>query len=257
MDDLEGIPGLGAIPVGEAKGNPHPPVVSDDPASLFAEAVHQVTTQMEDRIGQRTFAVLVTSPSVREGKTTTAINLATSMALRGRRVLLIDTNFRRPDLTGIMGLSDRSGLADALSQRKDPLSLAMPVGNLRVLPAGNSSAHPAELVSGPLMSEFIARASEKYDAIVMDGPPAVGFAEIGSLINYAGNAVLVARSGKTHRERLLTAARALSEDRVVGTVLNFARPSDLKILDHGAYARGGKKRIAGAIPVGQLRFWRN
>lgn len=240
IGDIARVPSLGLLPLGLAKGNPHPPEVTDDPASVFSEAVHLVATRIQGRVNDKSRLLLISSPGPREGKTMMAINLARAFSLRSLRVLLVDANFRKPDTSKIFEFEDEPGLATALTQGRDPGEFIKQVegGQLHVLPAGKSLVPPVELISRPGTGALLEKVRQQYDFVIIDGPPTLGFSESNALAKQAGAVIMVARAGETKKADLREAVENLSGTDVLGVVMNFVSPRDLAFLEHRDY--GGR-----------------
>ncbi len=243
IGDIAHVPSLGLLPQGLAKGNPHPPEVTDDPTSVFSEAVHLVATHIQGRVNEQSRLLLISSPAPREGKTMMAINLARALSLRSLKVLLVDANFRKPDASKILGFEDEPGLATALTQSTDPEQFIKTVedSDLQILPAGRSLVPPVELISRPATGELLQKVRQQYDFVIIDGPPILGFSESNALAKQAGAVIMVARAGQTKKSDLREAMGNLSGSEVLGVVMNMVRPKDLAFLEHSAYSgRGGR-----------------
>src|SRR5262249_10035642 len=119
--------------------------------------------------------VLVTGSSVAEGKTSTAINLATSLALAGKRVILIDSDLRRPSLAAALDIDTNGSGAVSTRLGNPPLEEApapLPdYGSMRVLPADNEGGWIAELFSIPAADALLEQAAEIADFVVIDSAP--------------------------------------------------------------------------------------
>ena len=117
--------------------------------------------------------VLVTSASPAEGKTVTASNLAVVMAQAGRRVLLVDADFRRPRIHKIFGMSREPGLVELLFQEEsfDPERYATSIDDLYVISAGAHAPNPSELLGSKAMRHLIAGFRGSFDVIIFDAPP--------------------------------------------------------------------------------------
>ena len=147
------------------------------------------------RRNQRLQVLLVTSFHAGDGKTTAASNLAISFALAGRRVLLIDTDLRRPSLHKVHGLRIERGLSQLL---KDLLPLHQGVQrskieNLEVITTGPEVPNPAELLSSPHLAELLDEARQAYDVIVIDSPPLLAVADPAIVGAVVDGVILVAQ----------------------------------------------------------------
>jgi len=198
-----------------------------DPFHPVVEELRGVRTQLLIRwyspeAGRRTLAVV--SPSAREGRSFIAANLAVVFSQLGSRTLLIDADFRAPRQQSIFNISDRFGLSSVLSGRAD-LSAAVPVTGLTglaVLPAGPLPPNPLELLSRPGLVNLLAKAQAEYDIVLIDTPPATGYADAQSIVFRAGDALLVSRKDQTRIDDTERTVRDMSDasGRVVGTLMN-------------------------------------
>ncbi|GEM_PF-2880753 len=261
IDDLRRIPGLpvlGLVPIGKAKGNPHPPEVTDDPTSLFANAVHAVSLNVEELIRKGEGTLLVTSARPREGKTALSVNIARSLALRGRKVLVVDADLTVPDVSLVMAVNELPGLADALEKRLDPALFVTERDGLRVLPGGKSDVPAIELLSRPGLAAFLQKARQEYDAVIIDGPPALGFSETLGLARDAKSVLLAVRVKAAAREVVQNASdtlRAAGAANVAG-VLTFVSPGDMHYASKSHYADKYKKKKRKTV-LSLIRVWKN
>jgi len=179
----------------------------------------------------------VSSPAVGEGKTTFAINLATAAARAGKKVLLIDGDFRKPDVAGLLGFSENGGGLEAVLEGDDPASVihrAASSGLHVLVPADHNSNGLFELVASEEARERIGQLAEAYDHVVIDTPPIMAFADALLWARIAGTAVLVGFAGQTKASELREAQDRLAEIGVkaLGVVLNNVEPG------HGYYHYG-------------------
>ena len=123
--------------------------------------------------GERsTQLMMITSPEPGDGKTTTAVNLATTIALSGRKVLLIDADMRRANVHKLLGLDRSPGLADILvGTHNGTVVQQSVVSGLSVLTAGVPSVPPTELLDTERMKELLETSTERFDAVIIDTPP--------------------------------------------------------------------------------------
>jgi capsular exopolysaccharide synthesis family protein len=152
-----------------------------------------------------------TSASANEGKTTSACSTAITFAQTGSKVLLIDCDLRNPSLHKAFGLPNGEGLTNFLTGASDPASVAIPtqVSRLFVIPSGPIPPNPVELLSGGRMVELVALARERFDFVILDGPPVIGLADAVILANLARATILVVESAGTRVGALEGAAKRL------------------------------------------------
>jgi capsular exopolysaccharide synthesis family protein len=144
--------------------------------------------------------MMVTSPEPGDGKTTTAVNLAITIALSGRKVLLIDADMRRPNSHKMLGVERRPGLAQILSGENglthtifdDPI-----IDGFDVLPAGVPNVPPTELLDSERMRTLIAAVTELYDVVVIDTPPVLAATDPVVVAPYCDAILVVASADKT------------------------------------------------------------
>lgn len=168
--------------------------------------------------------VVVTSSSAGEGKSTTAVNLAVTMADAGARVLLVDADLRRPTIAKILGLVPDAGLATVLSGRAALADVLQPVGpqRLDVLTAGEVPPNPNELLGSAHMGELLTAAREQYDVVVLDSPPLLPVSDAAVLAARADGALLVVNGSMATRKHVSTSIQSLfmARARLMGVVLN-------------------------------------
>ena len=218
-----GLPLLGLVP---AISGGRVPLLSDQVPHDFGEAFRSLRTSLVFTAGAGEARVIaVTSSQPLEGKTTTACNLATALALGGSRVLLIDADMRRPGLHRIMGVENTVGLSHLLvgqaRVREAVQRTAEP--NLFVITAGRTPPNPSELLASDRMKSFIVNLGHgPFDWIVLDTPPVLAVTDAVVLASAVSAVVFVVGSEMTrrvHAERALATLRA-GKPRSIGVVLN-------------------------------------
>jgi succinoglycan biosynthesis transport protein ExoP len=197
-----------------------------------AESVRQLRTNLAflraagDRTGGAE-VVLVTSAVGGEGKTTTALDLARSVAEAGERVLLVEADLRRPSLAPALQLEPGPGLSEVLAGQAEVASAVRPGGvdGLSVLPAGTVPPNPAELLGSARMVDTVAALRGGYDKILLDAAPLLPVTDAAVCSRVADGVLLVVRWGRTRRDEVTEAVAMLEQvhARVLGSVLNGRR----------------------------------
>lgn len=171
------------------------------PGSLVGEAFRQVHTCLlfSGPASQRR-TMLLASSSPLDGRTTVATNLAAAAARTGRRVLVVDTNFRQPMMAQLFGQGDQLGLSSALVGQANWRDLVVEVEpNFHVLCAGTLPPNPAELLSSDPMRAIIAEMVEEYEQVLFDSAPCLVVTDAIGLSTMVDGVVLVVRAGaNTH-----------------------------------------------------------
>lgn len=196
------------------------PLAHDSPQ--LAEAIRGLRTSvLYDAGGSVPRTLLVTSSVPGEGKTTISTNLAISLAMMGRRVLLVDADMRRPSLHKVFGVPRQPGLTEELAERQ-PWTESLHCGvspNLDLVTAGTHLGNPSDLLSAPVLRRWLAEAAAAYDVVVIDAPALHINVPDGRILAHAVDGVLlVVRSGATPRDvvrRLVAQTPGL-----VGIVMN-------------------------------------
>lgn len=231
--DLSGVTDttpLTTVPIDES-GTGHPVFMHDDSMSLRAEAIRRLRTNLQFvDFGDRPSSIVVTSSVPGEGKSTTAINLAASLADAGARVILIDADLRRPSVAKYMGYEGRVGLTTVLIGRAALEDVVQPWQDtsLDVLPSGQIPPNPSELLGSRAMSRLLDDLAETYDVIVLDTPPLLPVTDAAILSKMAGGALVVAGADRLHKQQLRSALESLEKvgAHVLGIVLNKVQRKD-------------------------------
>lgn len=218
------VPVIGGLP-DDPQAHRQPLVAADDPHGVRSEAFRQLRTNLQFvTAAQDARSVVVTSSLEGEGKSTTAINLAITMANAGVRVALVDADLRRPMVAGYMGLEGGVGLTTALIGRAAVGDLLQPWGpgnNLDVLVAGEVPPNPSELLGAPVMEKVLRELESTHDIVVLDGAPLLPVTDSAVLSRIAGGALLVVAAQRAERPQVERALGTLTtvQARVLGVVL--------------------------------------
>ena len=189
--------------------------------------------------------ILVTSAIPEEGKTATATNLAIVLAQLGARVLLVDTDLRRPRLHRAFDVPNRRGISNCLSgleQDATRLAVSTGVDRLDLLPSGPIPPNPSELLNSTTFVGLCERLLDSgYDHVVFDSPPVLSVSDPIILASAADTCILVVRAGRTPRHSVRLAVEKLRQAGEVGfgMVLNDVDPQSH---GHSAYAYYGQRQ---------------
>jgi succinoglycan biosynthesis transport protein ExoP len=196
-----------------------------DNRSSAAEAYRVVRTSMLlSTAGNPPKTVLITSSQPGEGKTTTVVNTAISLAQLGASVLIIDCDLRKPSAHKVFGVDHSKGLSTYLSRdiEIDGLIIKLQISNLSLLPCGPIPPNPAELISSERMRNLLRTLSERYDHVLIDSPPLIHVTDPVILSSLVDGVILVVHGGKSTRAVTQRARQELASvgAKVFGVVLN-------------------------------------
>lgn len=198
-------------------------VAATEPSSAAAEQYRMLRTRLENRDPARRLQLLVvTSPKLGDGKTTTSANLALTMAREFQhRVVLVEADLRRPTLAQRFGIDADRGLVDVLlgGMSIDEALVPVPGHQLTLLPGGAQASRSSELLASSMMRTMLDTLRRRFDRIVVDAPP-VALADTHVLCRIADGVLVVVRAGVTPRPALERALVSIDRERIVGMVLN-------------------------------------
>jgi polysaccharide biosynthesis transport protein len=303
IEDVEsylGVPVIGMIPqieMNDLKGDPaysrrktdgSEPRVSEDqarliihyaPKSSLAEAYRSLRTNIQFISFEREAKVLLfSSSSPREGKTTTIVNLALTMAQSGNRVLLVDADMRKPKVDRIFGLERERGLSEIILGNHPwrscvktvtdiitgelgmtDIILTPGIDNLHIITCGAVPPNPSELLNSESMDHFLKEARAEYDIVLFDCSPVLPTTDTAVLGRKTDGVVFVYAFGKVSRGSLKRAKAQLDnvKVRVAGVVLNGIR-SDSTIDFHDYkyrkyYYASDEEAVESKNPVVKIR----
>lgn len=222
-------------------------VVVDERMSSDAERYRVIRNNMQFlQVDEQPKAIIFTSCSAGEGKTTTALNMALAVGQSGRRVLLIDADLRRPTIAKRLGVETSVGLTSVLAGRL-PLERACQSwrGTLDVLSSGPIPPNPSELLSSNQMASTLRKSRGTYDLILIDAPPGLVVSDVAALAPASDGVIVVARyaTAKTADLARLKSRIEQVAGVVLGTVLTQVPRSSLPRHEESQYYR---YRSAGA-----------
>lgn len=226
MDQL--LPGRGAAN-GASEDLSERLVTVLDPTSVATEAYRTLRTNLLYAfVDKPPKLIAVTSPSPREGKSTTCANLGVVLAQLEKSVLVVDCDFRRPKMHEIFSLRNLWGVTNVLVEdRFLSGTWHEPLPNLKVLTVGPIPPNPAELLSSRRFAEFMDRMREQFDYVLVDAPPMGPVADPAILATQVDGVLLVLDAQNTRKSSVRQAVRGLEAvgGRVLGTVMNNVRAS--------------------------------
>ncbi len=195
-----------------------------EPTSPAAESYRSLRTSLQfARQGQQLRSIVVTSPGVNEGKTSTLANLGVVFAQAGERVVLVSGDLRRPRIGQFFGLDEQVGLTNVLLGQMALEETLLPVpgfGRLSLLPAGPVPPNPAELLNSA--HEIFARLRHHFDVVLIDSPPVLPVTDAAILARHADVTLVLAAAGQTRRADLRRTVEKLNQVNatILGIVLN-------------------------------------
>ena len=243
-EDLEirvGIPVLGFVPEikvrkgVESKAAYRALVSTLEPNSSAIEAYRNIRTNLFfSPLGEKSKVILVTSGGPGDGKTTTASNLALVIAQTGKRILLVDADFRRPRVHKMFTLDPSKGLSNLLKGEctleqvvQKTTNHAEAIENLDIIAAGQMPTNPTELLESAKMQSIVDDMRTQYDRIIIDTPPILFVSDTSILSRLSDGCILVVKSAKRTRAHAARARLQLEKvhARIIGGILNNVQVS--------------------------------
>jgi capsular exopolysaccharide synthesis family protein len=205
-------------------------LIHKDSRSSLSEAFRQLRTSiLLSTAGHAPKSLLITSSLPAEGKTTTAINTAISLAQTGAKVLIIDSDMRRPRLHSVFNISNAEGLSTLLSSELSEKEIFDTIqydeaAKLNLLPSGPVPPNPAELIGSEQMSNLLKILQDKFTHVVVDSPPIASFTDGVLIASMVDGVILVVHAGKSSRQVVRRSKQLLNDigAKIFGVVLNNA-----------------------------------
>lgn len=209
----------------EVVGGERDLIAHTQPMSAVAENMRTIRTNLAFMGGDGGLrAIVVTSPSPREGKSTVVINLAITIAQSGKKVLLVDTDMRRPRLHRALKVPSQRGITTCLVGDAAPLDvkLSTEVPGLDIVPCGPIPPNPSELLHTDRFRRFLETMREHYDIVIFDSPPIGAVTDAAILGGQLDGVIVVVRSQSTTRDALRVTVRQLRDvgGRILGAIFN-------------------------------------
>lgn len=233
FEQLLGIPFLGHLPIiqvsRESRGEECLALLSE-PLSTTAEAVRAIRTTMEFLLPSgEPHVLLVTSALPEEGKSLISLTLAVALKELGRKVLLIDTDMRRPSIHRLLNLPLEPGLSGYLQDQvglEELAQVASQAGDLPVITAGMTPSQPTDLLANSKMRQLLEALKKEYPYLLLDTPPVLSVADTTVLAGMADGVIFTISAGRTHRDVAMAGKQRLVDVgvKIIGGILNRARP---------------------------------
>jgi capsular exopolysaccharide synthesis family protein len=222
ISDRFQIPLLGVIPQTKPDKQGLENAFLLHPRSSFSEAIRSTRVSIQlSGSSDHSKCFLVTSTLPSEGKTTLSVNLALSFAAAGEKTVLLDVDLRKPRLHEIFDLKNRvngNGISSFLAELTNTINMYNHPGeNLRIIPSGPVPPNPAELLASRRFNHLLKKLNNRFDRIILDGPPHIGFADTLILSKSVGGIILVSSIGESSREAIGQFKKTLTN--VNGTIL--------------------------------------
>jgi non-specific protein-tyrosine kinase len=225
---LSGVPVLGSVARISGGSYPERLVAASNEFSPIAEAYRVLRTNLQfSSIGRGMRSLMITSSKAKEGKSTTAANLAVVMAQAGKKVILVDADLRRPTQHLIFELDNEQGLTTAFLDEQvniDQLLKPVTADSLSVLPSGPIPHNPSELLDSERMINILDQLTKKADLVILDSPPVLSVADATILASRVDGVMMVVDSAFTRRGTARRSRDLLQSigARIVGVVVNRA-----------------------------------
>jgi capsular exopolysaccharide synthesis family protein len=207
-----------------------------DPAGEASEAYRSLRTSVLYAVADAPpTVILITSPGLMDGKSTTCANLAVVLAQAGKETLVIDGDLHQPSLHKIFGVPNVNGMVNVLSGEYNLLEVCTePEPRLKLLSAGPLPPNPAELLISGRFAQLIGQTRPRFDYVLIDSPPTGSVSDPMIIAAQADAVLLVLDSQETSKRSLRRAMRNLEAVRanVLGTVMNKALKTETGSYGH-------------------------
>lgn len=187
--------------------------------------------------------ILITSPNPEEGKSTIAVNLATAFQQNHLKVILMDTDLRKPKLHRVFGVPPEKGMSDVLEWQipfEQVVQTQVSGSGLHLLACGSTSPHPTETLGSKAMKDLMEKLKAEYDIILLDSPPYLAVADVAVLSELVDAVVVVARYHQTDKRHLRNLKHRFSDPRIqeLGAVINRVSVKEKDYYYHQYYYYG-------------------
>ncbi|MEJ2053559.1 MAG: polysaccharide biosynthesis tyrosine autokinase [Calditrichaceae bacterium] len=223
-----------------------------DPKSPVSEAYRTLRTNLQfSKVDRKLKSFLITSSGPKEGKSTTAANLAIALAQVGQKVVLVDADLRRPVVHSIFGMKKDEGVTNYLMDTIKYDQILKPTfnENLVVICSGVLPPNPSELLASKSMESLMERLTKDFDVVIFDSPPVIAVTDAAIMSTKVDGTILVVNSGQTNRDALTRCTTLLESvgTRPLGILLNGVNVEGMYgsyyyYYYHHYYSKPGRKK---------------
>ena len=215
-------------------------LAEENPADLSIESLRGLRTSLHFAMMEaKNNVLMISGPAPSIGKTFVSTNFAAVAAKTGQKVLLVDADMRKGYLQQCFGLAADNGLSDFLSGKisQDMVIKPTKVENLDVITRGQVPPNPSELLMHPRFAEFVEKASQEYDLVIIDTPPVLAVTDPSIVGAIAGTTLMVARFDQTTSKELEVARSRFEQSgvEVKGVILNAIEKKAASSYGYGYY----------------------
>lgn len=197
--------------------------VLDIKNTIYSEEFKKIRTNLKYTSTKSNRTILITSSEAGEGKSTIALNLASSLAEDNKKVVLVDCDLRRPSLHKYLKISNNSGVSDILVGKKSLLSCIRKVNdNFSIITAGYKSLNPMELLDTEEMDNLIKELKNKFDYVIIDSPPITVVSDAQILASKVDGIIVVVKAEQTKKDKLNLCRKLITNvnGNIIGGILN-------------------------------------
>ena len=201
-------------------------ITKNDPKAPASEAFREIRTNLHFKsLDKELKTIVITSPSMGDGKTVTAVNMAVTLAKSGNKVLLIDSDLRKPKVHLYFGIRNEKGLTNIIRGDIDDVDMYIlelrDISNLNIITSGPIPPNPAEILSSNRMQSLLENLKKDYDYILLDTPPVGQVTDAAILAGIADGTIMVCACSQTRIDMAKRAKKALETvgSNILGTVL--------------------------------------
>jgi len=240
LESRTGLAVLGLVPLAPKSANPKPPHMRalDEPNSTYGEAIRSLRSALlQPRGGYRPRVIMVTSSIPGEGKTSTAVSIATTAARARLKTILVECDVLRPSLYNALHCSIGPGLGDYLAGRAriEEVVRVDPVSGAHYITAGDPMPSASELLDSEGLRLLVTGMREIYDLVVIDSPPVLAVSDTVVVQRLVDETVFLVRWKKTPRDIVFAALRQIAESG--GTIAGLAL-TQVDVRKHSIYEFG-------------------